>query len=375
MKIVYTIAGTYRAAGMERILAAKANYLAAHGKEVVIVSTDQEGRPDAFPLDGRIRRVDLGIGYERNNGGPFLFKLTAYPFRKCRHRRRLATLLKRERPDVTVSLFCGDETFLPSIQDGSRKVLEVHFSRFKRLQYGRRGLWAIADRLRFRQDGRVIRRFDRFVALTEEDLGYWGHPANGVCIPNFLEEMPASPAPLDRPCVLALGRYCHQKAFDRLILAWKRVMQTPAARGWTLCLAGGGEDLQSLRDLVVQLDLTRSVKLLDSCRNVGDLYRGASVFALSSRYEGLPMVLLEAQSWGLPIVAFDCKCGPRDVVTDGEDGFLVPEGNIPALSDALLRLVSDPVLLRRMGTASRASAARWDKETIMRRWISLFENI
>lgn len=374
MKIVYTIAGLYRPAGMERILTDKANYLAGKGHDVLIVTTEQEGRPDAFPLLARVRRADLGIGYEKTNGKSFLDKALRYPFKIIIHSQRLAELLIRERPDVTVSLFCGDESFLPDIMDGSKKVLEVHFSRFKRLQYGRKGLWVLADRWLSHRDERHIRRFDKFVTLTDEDLGYWGRPENGVCIPNFINVMPAVTASTEAPHVLAIGRFCHQKAFDRLLRAWKQVKLDSASRGWTLRLAGGGEDADKLRTLAAELNLTDSVEILGARRDVESLYREASVYALSSRYEGLPMVLLEAQSYGLPIVSFDCRCGPRDVVTDGKDGFLVPEGDIDGLAARLSELIRNPELRREMGLNARLAAARWDKEKIMQQWIRLFKS-
>ena len=211
MKIIYTIAGFYRAAGMERILADKANYLAGRGVGVLIVTTDQKSRPAAFPLDASVRRVDLGIDYEDNNGGRFISKLIRYPFKKYKHRRRLANLLKKERPDITISMFCGDESFLPCLPYAGKSILEVHFSRFKRLQYGRKGLWGLADRYRNRKDGNVIRRFDRFVTLTHEDAAYWGNPSNGRVIPNFLDWIPVEPSPLTRKVVLGVGRFSYQK--------------------------------------------------------------------------------------------------------------------------------------------------------------------
>lgn len=375
MKILYTIAGTYRPAGMERILADKANYLAAQGHKVVIVTTDQNGRENAFPLHGSIRRIDLPVGYEANNGGSFLSKLTAYPAKHRRHRRLLKDTLLQERPDITVSMFCGDEDFLPGIKDGSRKVLEVHFSRFKRLQYQRTGLWAISDRYRSKQDAKHIANFDRFVTLTREDLGYWGAPKNGVCIPNFIEALPQRAADPDIKTVIAVGRLCHQKGFDRLIDAWRIVRKDAASHGWKLRIIGDGEERYRLQKQIDDLALTDHVKLTGPCNDMPSAYTKASILALSSRYEGLPMVLLEAQGYGLPAVSFDCKCGPRDVITDGKDGLLVPEGDIAALAAALLRLIRDDGLRRRMGAAARLSASRWDKETIMHQWLSLFSEI
>lgn len=378
MKIIYLIAGTYRAAGMERVLANKANWLASRGYDVLIVTTDQRGREPAFRLDPSIRSVDLGINYEENNGGGFLNKVLHYPFKQWRHRRRLSALLKAEKADVVVSMFCNDAAFLPSIKDGSRKVLEIHFSRFKRLQYGRKGLWALADRFRSRNDLRVVLRFDSFVVLTQEDRGYWEADAalpNICVIPNARTFVPAVSS--DSPdtassagTVLAAGRYNAQKAFDRLIEVWKTV--APKAPGWKLRIAGDGELRQALQQQIDTAGLHDSVILGKAEGDIRDLYAAADIYALTSLYEGLPMVLLEAQASGLPIVAMACKCGPRDVVTDGEDGFLVPEGDNAAMADKLLELINDPALRHRMGAAALRASDRFDEAAVMQRWTALF---
>ena len=375
MKIIYTIAGLYRPAGMERILTGKANYLAEHGHEVLIVTTEQKGRSAAFELHSTIRCVDLGIGYEDNNGASVWSKLFQYPGKHRRHKKALRELLMRERPDITVSMFCGDETFLPLIKDGSKKVLEVHFSRFKRLQYDRAGLWGRIDRLRSRQESRIPARFDRFVTLTREDLGYWGNPQNGTAIPNFIDKMPDEISKCEGGMVAAVGRLCHQKGFDRLIDAWKIVRRNDASRGWKLIIVGDGEDRYQLQKQINDLGLTDYVKLKGPCNNMKPVYQSASVLALTSRYEGLPMVLLEAQGYGIPSVCFDCKCGPRDVITDGEDGVLVKDGDIEAFAEALIALMRDEGLRQRMGTAARIAAVRWDKEAIMQQWLKLFGDV
>lgn len=377
MKILYTIAGLYRPAGMERILTSKANYLAGHGYEVMIVTTEQKNRPTVFPLHESIRCMDLGIGYEDNNGASAWNKLVHYPKKQRRHRKALKAVLFQERPDITVSLFCGDESFLPSIKDGSKKVLEVHFSRFKRLQYGRTGLWGIIDRYRSRQESHLAARFDRFVTLTQEDYNNWGAPPNACVIPNFMEHMPEETADLDNKVVLAVGRFTHQKAFERLIESWAIVIKRLGGQGygWKLHLVGAGELKFALQKRIDDLGITEYAKLLEPTDKIDAVYRKASIFALTSRYEGLPMVLLEAQSYGIPAVSFECQCGPRDVITDGEDGLLIAQGDTESFAQALVKLIQNDTLRQQMGAAAHKNASRWDKETIMKQWTNLFENI
>ncbi|MCF0183583.1 MAG: glycosyltransferase family 4 protein [Bacteroidaceae bacterium] len=374
MHIVYNIAGTRHSGGMERVLANKANWLVAHGHRVTIVTTDQCGEQPFFALDSRIECHDLAIGYEANNGASFLNKLVHYPFKQRLHRRRLTELLMRLKADVVVSMFCNDASFLPDIKDGSRKVLEIHFSRFKRLQYGRKGLFALADRWRSRSDIGVVSRFDRFVVLTHEDRGYWGDLANICVIPNARTFTADAPASLDHPMVLASGRYCHQKHLDALIDAWAMVCREMS--GWMLRIVGDGEDREALEEQIRSLGLTDSVRLGKvPAAEMRQAYLDASVFALTSRYEGLPMVLLEAQAVGLPIVSYACKCGPRDLIEDGVNGILVEEGDVRAMADGLLRLMRDTDLRRRMGAQAYKDSERYTEEKVMATWETLFNEI
>ena len=372
MTLLYLIAATYRPAGMERVLAGKANWLAAHGYDIIVATTDQKGRPNAFELDERIRFVDLGINYEENNGQSFLDKLIHYPGKQLLHRSRLKALIKKEKPDVIVSMFCNDAAFVPSIAGRAKTVLEIHFSRFKRLQYSRKGIWALADKLRSRNDLRTVKRFDRFVVLTEEDRGYWGELPNITVIPNPRTFSTDSPAILDAKTVIAVGRYNFQKQFDALIKAWALLKRD--FPDWTLRIAGDGEEKASMLWSIAEHGIEDRV-ILGPEKDMQSAYRNSSILAMSSRFEGLPMVLLEAQAMGLPIVSFACKCGPKDVITDGVDGYLVPEGDVTELADRLFQLMSDSDLRRRMGAAAYKASERFDEEKIMTLWADLFESL
>ena len=376
MRIVYNIAGLYRPSGMEKILSDKANWLAAHGYEVTILTTEQKGRPDAFQLDSRIERRDLAIGYEDNNGGSLWNKLVHYPLKQLRHRRRLTEALMDIRPDITVSTFCNEQGFLPRIPDGSRKVLELHFSRLKRLQYGRKGLWGLVDRLRSANEVRQVRRFDRFVTLTREDLALWGD-VPGICaIPNGISLEGITPGEHADKTVIAVGRYMYQKGLDRLIDAWKIVTDALGpGHGWQLRLLGEGELREALQRQIDALGLSGSAVLCGTVADMPSEYRRAALIALSSHYEGLPMALIEAQAYGVPAVSFDCHCGPREVIVDGETGLLVPEGDVAALARALLALIRDPERRHQMGEQAARLAVRFDFETIMKQWDDLFKSL
>lgn len=372
MKLLYNIAGTYRPAGMERVLANKANWLAAHGYEVVIVTTDQKGRKPYFNLDPSIKCIDLAIGYEDNNGSSLINKVIRYPTKQYKHLRRLRSVCSSEKPDVVISMFCNDVSLIPRLKDRSKKILEVHFSRFKRLQYGRKGLWKVVDRWRSDNDVRIANKFDAFVVLTKEDAGYW-RTDNLRYIPNARTFENPLPACLDNKKVITIGRYSYQKGYDLLVKAWEEVHnQCP---DWSLEIIGDGEERDALQKMVKDLGLENCIDLKHSTEDVGKEYQGASIVVLSSRYEGLPMILLEAQAFGLPIVSFECKCGPKDVITDGVDGYLVNEGNIKEMADRLVSLMKDDKLRKTMGRAAIRSSERYSEDAIMRQWVKLFDEV
>lgn len=373
MKIIYCIACTCHSGGMERVLANKANYLARHGYEIVVVTTDQRGKQPFFLLEPGIRSIDLGINYDENNGKSFLNKLLHYPLKQYRHKKRLKAVLMTERPDVTVSMFNNDAGFIPGIKDGSAKVLEIHFSKFKRLQYGRKGLWKLADRWRSKQDEKTVRKFDRFVVLTEEDKAYWGNLPNIMVIPNAISGIPAGTALLENKRVIAVGRYTYQKGFERLVDAWHLL----ASRfpDWKLDIIGDGEERPLLEQRIRSYGLERQVTLTRPTQEIGKVYQEASILASSSRYEGLPMVLLEAQAFGLPTVAFQCKCGPKDIVSDGMNGYLVPEGDTAGMAQRLEILMKDEALRKRMGLKAKESALRFNEEVIMKKWMYTFQTL
>lgn len=373
MKILYSIAGTYNSGGMERVLANKANWLVAHGHEVIIVTTDQRGESPYFPLDARIKCYDLAINYEENNGKSFLNKLIHYPFKQWKHKVRLTALLKELRPDIVISMFCNDASFIPSIKDGSKKILEIHFSRFKRLQYGRKGLWRLADWWRYKTDAKVVSRFDKFVVLTHEDKEYWGNLRNMCVIPNARTFEVNQPATLEAKKVVAVGRLNHQKGFDRLIDAWSIVDNVVS--GWKLQIVGDGELRELLQNNIRELGLSNQINIGRAEKDMVSVYKDASILAMSSRYEGLPMVLLEAQAAGLPIVSFDCKCGPKDVIENGVDGFLVEDGDIEQLAQKLVVLMQDANLRKQMGSAAYAHSERYSEERIMKQWTDLFDEV
>lgn len=372
MKIVYSILGTFNAGGMERVLTNKANYLAERGYTVTIITTDQKGRNPFFQLNPVIQSIDLSINYTENSTSNPLKKTINYIAKQKQHHKALEKELKRLQADIVISMFDNDASFMHKIQDGSKKVLEIHFSRFKRLQYGRKGLWKWIDIYRSKQDLQTVQQYDRFVVLTEEDKGYWGDDLQNILvIPNANSFSATEQASLDNKKVLAIGRFDYQKGFEDLIKAWKLLANTRP--DWILNIYGQGPMKQHLTNLIESLKLKKVVFLKEPVKAIAPVYLDHSIFAMTSRYEGLPMVLLEAQSYGLPLTSYACKCGPRDIIQG--NGILVPEGDIASMAQSLETLMEDEKLRKQMGNISTKNALKYTEEIVMKKWTSLFETL
>ena len=378
MKIVYCILDCSQPGGTERTLSVQANYFAGHGHEVHIVTTETPANAvPAYDFSDKIRFHNLAIGYRDVDGGLSPSKLLGRLRRGRTHRARLTALLMELRADVVVTMFGHEMSFLYKIKDGSKKISEFHFSRdYRDVESHSQGYsWAKRQftLLKEWRKRRFIRHYDAFVILTRQDAAKWGALPNLHVIPNARTFTTDNPAQLENKEVLAVGRYAYQKGFDLLLQAWAAVCREVS--GWTLRIVGDGELRDELQQMVARLGVGDSVILARQSSDVQSLYRRAAIYVMSSRYEGLPMVLLEAQAAGLPIVSFACPCGPSDVVTDGRDGFLVPAGDTDALAARLLTLMRDPALRQRMGAAAYADSARFSTEAVMGQWERLFRSL
>lgn len=373
MKIVYNIAGTYNSGGMERVLANKVNYLAGLGHEINIITTDQRDRPSYFEMDPSILQWDLGINYPKHVNANIFQKSANYIYKQKLHKQRLEDLLTLLKADIVISMFDHEAPFLYKVKDGSKKVLEVHFSRYKRLQYGRKGLLGLADRYRSKEDFEIAKKYDRFVVLTKEDQGYWGDLPNMQTIPNSNSFEPTRTAALTEQRVIAVGRFDDQKAFHHLIQAWKTVHE--AHTDWSLTIFGEGPLRCDLEKLIEQLDLKDVIALCEPVHDIEKEYLHSSILVMTSRYEGLPMVLLEGQACGLPLVSFDCKCGPKDIIEHGVNGYLVKEGDVSTLAGRIIGLIENPILRIKMGRESRSKSKHFTEVVVMKQWATLFYSL
>jgi glycosyltransferase involved in cell wall biosynthesis len=313
-------------------------------------------------------------------GGNKLLKIISAPGRKKNYKRKLSERLKFIRPDITISM-CGNEfSFLHTIQDGSHKIAEFHFSKNYLVQLVKnipglsfRNLRLLMVKWMQYMQHRKNGYYEKLILLTEADKNLWGNKPYMAVIPNPLSYKCESSASLDNPRIIAIGRMTAQKGFDLLIESFSLI----AAKfpEWKLLIIGEGQDENYLKKLIAERKLTGRIKLEPPVKNIQPLLLQSSILAIPSRYEGFGLVLTEAMEVGLPCVAFDCKCGPSEIIKNGEDGFLVENGNVKEFADSLEKLMADKDLRKQMGASAKANVKRFHAGEVMPRWIKLFNHL
>ncbi len=377
LKIVCCTPALYMAGGVERVLTLKANYFAEHfGYDITIILTEGKDKPLFYPLSDEIKVVNLDIGFEELWTCSFLKKIPVYLRKQRLYKKKLTAELMRIHPDITISLLRREINFLTSIHDGSKKIGELHVNRANYRNFEAcdsnyfKNLFS-----KFWMKGLVshLKRLDRFVVLTKEDKLAWKELDNVEVIPDPLAFDINEVSPLTNKRVIAVGRYVYQKGFDLLLQAWSKIeKQIP---DWELAIYGMG-DRSPYEKLVDDLHIDKSrCRLYGATEDIKHEYLSSSLFVFSSRFEGFGMVLIEAMACGLPVVSFDCPCGPKDIVSDKEDGVLVENGNISELADHMILLMEDDERRKRMSKNALKNVQRCKIEQIAKQWKLLFEGL
>jgi glycosyltransferase involved in cell wall biosynthesis len=218
---------------------------------------------------------------------------------------------------------------------------------------------------------------DVLVALTEQDVAAYDKLLDGKVrldrIPNTVHAMGGPDPDLSTKTLLAAGRLVSQKGFDYLIPAFAKV--APDFPDWKLRICGKGKQKDELKQLIKEHRVRRQVELAGPSNDMGATFAEASIFVLSSRFEGFPLILIEAMSKGLAVVSFDCPTGPADIIDDHENGILVPHKDIDALAEGMRQLMADEELRRKVAASAAVKARDYEIENIGPQWENLFETL
>ena len=221
-------------------------------------------------------------------------------------------------------------------------------------------------------------QLDALAVLTErdrEDYRSWldGRAPRLERIPNTVRALDDRRADLDAKVVLAAGRLTPQKGYDMLVPAWETV--AAARPDWHLRICGRGQHREKLEAMIRERGLEKHVTLAPAAEDLGAEMERASIYALSSRFEGFPLVLLEAMGKGMAPVAFDCPTGPADIIDDHRNGLLVPFKDVAALGAALLEMIQDDELRHACGTAAVETARGFTMEAVGPMWDRLLAEL
>ena len=376
-KIVYCTPALYMAGGVERVLTLKANYFAdVLGYDITIILTEGQNRPLFYPLSEKVNVINLNLNFEDIWHCSFLKKVFFYLKKQRQFKKNLANELMRLRPDITVSLLRREINFITDFQDGSKKIGELHVNRanYRNFEASDSNLLkSIFAKFWMHNLVGHLRKLDKFVVLTDEDKKQWKELNNIISIPDPLTFFPEQISSLQKKCVIAVGRYVYQKGFDLLLKVWSMIEKRYP--DWELVIFGSGnrEPYECLKN-ELKIDGSRC-HLNGPSSNIQQEYMNSSIFAFTSRFEGFGMVLIEAMACGLPVISFDCPCGPRDIIFDNEDGLLVQNGDINSYVCKLSLLMDDASLRQRMSAAGRKNVERFKMDHIGDRWKKLFDGL
>ena len=381
MRILYCIPHLYNSGGMERVLTQKVNWLAAHTPhEITILTTEPvpTGTPKCyFPLSEKVQVVELDIDFNADYTKPLLSKYYAHMRRMRAYKRALTEYIRAHKVELCISLGGKEIAFLRHLP--CRTIAEMHFAMDQRRQLieanHKNLFWSLLGRIRTRQLVRAVKPLEQLVVLTEADKAAWEKAGctNVTVIPNpcALNSRKSKVESRKTKTVLAVGRLHEQKGFDLLLQVWQPIEDKYPE--WQLRIVGEGPERIELETQIKNLHL-QHVSLAGRTADVAKEYAAASLFVLSSRYEGLPLALIEAMWCGTPCVAFDCPQGPAELLADSR-GWLVENGNVEKLTQQIAFAISHPDEAKARAAKAQAYAhATYSEAAIMPLWEKIICN-
>lgn len=380
MKIVYCIPSTYNSGGMEKVLSVKTNYLAdIKNFDITIITTSQHKYKSFFPFSHKIKFIDLGINYDDITGLSYFNKWKYLRKKKKLHKVLLGKVLNEVKADIVISMFTHETSFLYKINDGSKKILELHFSKkFRQYndKYNNTSFLKkiISCYLNFR-DFQSAKHYDKFIVLTNEDKKEWKNFNNIEVISNPISFDCKEVINNNSNEIIAAGRLCPQKGFDLLIEIWAKIAKDLRDK-WHLTIYGSGPDHDKLQDKISEYKLNDCTSIHPAVKDIETVYNNSSIFCFTSRYEGFGLSLLEAMAHGLPCITFNCPCGPSEIIDNNHSGILINSFDTDEFSSKLTKLMSDPELRTRLGhNAYTSTNANYNINNIMSKWLTLFSDI
>ena len=353
--------------GAERVVANLANYWVSLGWDMTVVTVASHTK-DFYVLDSSVRRICLNLTGSSSN-------VLAGFCRTARRVQALRRVLQSVQPEVALSAMHTANVVLAL---ASRGLPDLRAIGSEHNFPPKAPMGVIWETMRRHAYGRL----NAVVALTEECAGWLAAHSharyipvipNPVSWPLSRHEPHISPAAVGRPGrhrLLGVGRLSMEKNFSSLIEIFARLAAAHPA--WDLVILGDGPLRDTLCAQVRAAGLEQRIFLPGSVGNIGDWYEQASVYVMSSHFEGFPNTLVEAMAYGLPAVSFDCDTGPRDIIRHEVDGFLVAPGDTQGMESALGKLMHDEQLRRDFSVLAIEARERFSLKKVSDMWEDLF---
>lgn len=375
-KILYCTPALYSAGGTERVVSVKANYFAEHlGYDVTIIVTEGNKGNSFFPLSDKVKVINLGLGFEDLWNKPFLKKTYLYLKKQREYKKLLTKELLKIQPDITITTLRREINFINEIKDGSHKIGELHLSRSNYRGVEDRDSIFKSFFSKWWKNNVIknLQRLDRFVVLNENAVKEWPELNNVIMIPDPLPLNQMEKSGLQSKRIVTIGRYSYEKGYDYLLRIW--AIAEKHYPDWQLNVYAMGDPTPYVK-LMDELSIDpRRCHLNSSLVDVESEYLRSSILVHPSRTEGFGLVLIEAMACGLPVVAFDCENGPRSLITDGENGFLIPAFDVELFAKRLMRLMGDEELRLQMGEKGFQKSRQYQISKIATQWERLFEEV
>ena len=371
MKILYVIDAIAIWGGLERIVVEKVNYLAEnYDYEMHIVTADQGSHSIPYPLSPKVIYKDLGILFHQQYSFHGLYRLYKKVYLNRLYNKRLKCYIQDVHPDVVVSV---RSKFINAIVKAKGLVPLVYES-----HSSCRGLIMIESdflaKVKAEHSISSIKKAQLVVALTEGDASEWRKINPKVCvIPNIVHlNETGEYSDSEAKSVIFVGRFSKQKNIKSLLKIWRIVHERNPK--WQLQIYGGyGEEQNSLLPIIENMNA--NIHVHEPTSDIMKKYKESSILVMTSAYEPFGLVLPEAMSCGIPVVAFDCPYGPSDIITDGKDGFLIRNNDIHDFAEKVCLLMDKPDLRKKMGKAGIVSSRRYEAKLIMPQWVQLFQSL
>ena len=372
-KVVFCINNIYGIGGMERVLLDRIKELENKKKYKIYIVITENKRDTHFKYEflKSVEIKNLEINYYDLKKLSLLKRMIITKIKGLKHKKKLKLYLEKIQPDVVVALGTEEKYILPKVKGKYKIILEHHFEK----NYLKRKKGGIFYKLLVKyleiKEKKLLEEFDEFLVLTNEDKEQWKSSKIRV-IPNYCTIDTKQVSELKNKKVIAVGRLEYQKGFDILIDVWKKVNEI--CNDWILEIYGEGNERKKLENKIREYRLEDKILLKGIEENIGSKYLESSIYIMTSRFEGMPMVLLEAQSYGLPIVSFDCPCGPRDIITNGKDGYIIKFGNIEEMVNKILKLIENYDLRKDFSKNAIKNVDKYSKDKIIKKWENLLDN-